>query len=237
MDVYAKVTSGPSRCGYLKDRDWVLDYQFVSQLSAEEFTELLSLGWRKFGHALFRNRCPNCNECKAIRVLAREFCPNRSQKRTSKQNQDIEVRIETPDVSPAIIELYMNHHKHHADTIGWPKPRLESAITHLTSMSQNPFPIQLWCHYLGEQLVGACYVDPLPDGYSLVYSFFDPDFRARSLGKWMILSVIERTRSEKLNYAYLGYYVRECRSMSYKSGFLPHEIRNDLGEWERFDRS
>ena len=41
------------------------------------------------------------------------------------------------------------------------------------------------------KLVAACLLDRLDDGYSAVYSFFDPRENARSLGSYMILWMIE----------------------------------------------
>ncbi len=41
----------------------------------------------------------------------------------------------------------------------------------------------------------------------MVYSFFDPDEAARSLGTFMILDHIERARRMGLPYVYLGYWV------------------------------
>ena len=57
----------------------------------------------------------------------------------------------------------------------------------------------------------------------MVYSFFEPEYEDRSLGTLMILDHIERARSMKLPYVYLGYWVRGSRKMDYKSRFLPQE--------------
>src|SRR5690349_23675416 len=41
------------------------------------------------------------------------------------------------------------------------------------------------------QLIAVALTDLLSDGLSMVYSFFDPDYEARSLGSLMILDHIE----------------------------------------------
>ncbi len=66
----------------------------------------------------------------------------------------------------------------------------------------------------------------------MVYSFFDPDEEARSLGTFMILDHIERARSMNLPYVYLGYWVRGSRKMDYKSRFQPQERLMSQG-WVR----
>ena len=73
------------------------------------------------------------------------------------------------------------------------------------------------------ELVAACLTDRTADGFSAVYSFFDPEQKKRSLGSFIILSLIEQARIERLPYVYLGYWIEESRKMSYKSKFEPIE--------------
>lgn len=235
MRVVEKKISKPEECGYLSDRNWQLEYHFVSELSSAEYTKLIEDGWRKYGKALFRPQCPSCQECRAIRVLTDEFKPNRSQKRTWSRNQDLEVRIEPTTMEDDLIGLYHRHHKARSDEVGWPDPDPGQSLFHLWSLSDNPFPIEKWCHYLNDELIGVCYADPLTNGYSLVYSFYEPEFKSRSLGTWMILSVIEQARLKNLPYVYLGYFVKGCRSMNYKENYKPNEIMQIDGTWKRFD--
>jgi arginine-tRNA-protein transferase len=75
-----------------------------------------------------------------------------------------------------------------------------------------------------DRLVGGCLTDRLDDGFSAVYSFFDPDLAHRSLGSFAILWLIEQARTAALPYVYLGYWVPESRKMSYKSRFRPSEV-------------
>ena len=77
--------------------------------------------------------------------------------------------------------------------------------------------------------------DVLGDGLSMVYSFFDPDARDRSLGTFMILDHIARARRMGLPYVYLGYWVRGSRKMDYKGRFLPQERLHADG-WQRVER-
>lgn len=231
MKIVEKKISKPEQCGYLSDRKWQLEYHFVSELSSAEYTRLVQSGWRKYGKALFRPRCPSCTECRPIRLVPSEFKANRSQLRTLKRNQDISIRVEDSKMDDQVIRLYYRHHQARADEVGWPEPEPGQSLFHLWSLADNPFPIQRWCHFLDDELIAVCYVDPLSDGYSLVYSFYDPELRVRSLGTWMILSVIEKAREESLPFVYLGYFVKDCRSMNYKSNFRPNQIMDVDGNW------
>jgi arginine-tRNA-protein transferase len=66
----------------------------------------------------------------------------------------------------------------------------------------------------------------------MVYSFYEPDEAARSLGSYMILEHIEHARRLGLPYVYLGYWIEGSRKMSYKSRFLPQERLGPNG-WTR----
>jgi len=75
-----------------------------------------------------------------------------------------------------------------------------------------------------EHLVACVLVDTLSDGLSMVYSFFDPKLSAQSLGKFMILDHIFRSRDEGLPFLYLGYWVPNSPKMDYKARFHPCQI-------------
>ena len=83
-------------------------------------------------------------------------------------------------------------------------------------------------------LVAVSLCDRLSDGVSMVYSFFDPAHSHRSLGTWMILDQIERTRMMGLDYLYLGYWVQGSRKMAYKARFGPQERLGPDG-WSRVE--
>jgi arginine-tRNA-protein transferase len=66
----------------------------------------------------------------------------------------------------------------------------------------------------------------------MVYSFFEPDLHARSLGAYMILDHIEIARAAGLPYVYLGYWVPGSSKMDYKALYRPFEVhQNDV--WRR----
>ena len=81
------------------------------------------------------------------------------------------------------------------------------------------------------ELICCIMVDVQIDGLSAVYSFFDPQASARSLGTFMILDMIEMTKELGKDYLYLGYYIAQSRKMAYKARFAPSEIYRN-GVWE-----
>jgi arginine-tRNA-protein transferase len=62
------------------------------------------------------------------------------------------------------------------------------------------------------------------NGYSAVYTYFDPAEYRRSLGVFAILYQIEKAKQAGLNALYLGYWIKNCQKMSYKTDYRPLEI-------------
>lgn len=234
MKLSKSFISEPEKCGYLPNKEWRFEYKKALNLTSAEYTQFIHDGWRKFGRMLFRPVCYNCNACQAIRVDCADFIPNRSQSRTIKTNSDIEIFITGSGMDKTVYDLYMEHHEARSKEVGWRPPTVFGSLSHLSSMEDNPFEIEVWRHMLDGKLLGVCFVEPLIDGYSAVYSFYDPHLKHRSLGTWMILALIEKAQRDNLPYVYLGYYVEGCRSMSYKGKFHPSQIRNEDGSWSDF---
>ena len=74
-------TEPPSPCRYLPDHISQFEYLSVRAIEAGEYLELLRAGWRRFGRTLFRQTCSGPGACRALRVDALRFRPDRSQRR------------------------------------------------------------------------------------------------------------------------------------------------------------
>src|ERR1700761_7528512 len=100
----------PHPCFYLPNESASLEYRIILDTTPEAYEELLKRNWRRFGMHFFRPACLQCSKCTGIRILAQEFSPNKSQRRTLKLNQDIEVRIGPASVSAEHIQLINAYH-------------------------------------------------------------------------------------------------------------------------------
>ena len=74
------------------------------------------------------------------------------------------------------------------------------------------------------ELIGVSVCDHLDDGLSAVYTFYDAALNERSLGKFAILAQIQKAKQLGLSYVYLGYWIKQCDKMNYKTDYRPLEL-------------
>jgi arginine-tRNA-protein transferase len=234
MESLFRYVASPSRCGYLPEQLWSLEYEYVASMTPAEYLQRMIEGWRRFGTMLFRPACRACTACRSLRVVVDRFRPDRSQRRARKANEDVEVRIGKPSVTRTKLALYDRYHAFQTESKGWPEHPAKDAASYADSFVHNPFPVQEWCYYLGGRLIGVGYVDDLPAGLSAIYFYYDPEERHRSLGTYNVLRILDEAARRQLPYVYLGYYVAGCRSMSYKPRFAPNQLLDADGVWRDF---
>jgi arginine-tRNA-protein transferase len=218
------------KCVYLPDRPSRLEYLVVLHLNAEEYEAAMNRGYRKFGPLLFRTVCEGCRECRSIRIPVDTFHPDRSQRRAVKRNEDLVVRFGKPIVDAARLDLYNRYHESQNARKGWP-PTEKGAQDYAFSFLHNPVPgveISIW---EGQNLRAVVLTDITPTTVSGIYHFHDPDCTNRSLGTFAILQTLELAKKMGKPWAYFGYYVADCSSLSYKARFRPCELLGDDGIW------
>ena len=222
--------SGPDRCEYLPDRQATLEYVLAGRVSPAEYEALMNAGWRKFGALLFHPVCDNCRECRPIRILAAQFTPDRSQRRTLARNADLTVMLAEPSVDDVRVRLFNRYHAAQADRKGWPAQDIE-ADAYARQFTDSPLPafeISVW---EGKTLRAVALTDVTPRVVSGVYHYHDPDCRDRGLGAFVMLQTVALAQRLNKPWAYFGFHVAECPSMAYKSRFRPCEILGTDGLW------
>lgn len=231
MQVLDTFTDADDSCVYLPGRPSRLEYLVVLQLNPEEYEAAMNRGYRKFGPLLFRTVCEGCRECRSIRIPAADFRPDRSQRRALKRNADLAVRYGKPIIDSARLELYNRYHDSQYARKGWPQTE-KSAQDYAFSFLHNPVPaveISIW---EGQTLRAVVLTDITPTVVSGVYHYHDPDFADRSLGTFALLQTLELAKHMGKPWAYFGYYVADCASLSYKARFRPCELLGDDGTWK-----
>ena len=235
--------TAPSPCPYLAGKEERKVFTHLVGDRASELNDLLTHGgFRRSQSIAYRPACEACRACISVRVIVEEFRPSRSMRRVLDRNQDVvaEMRVPVPTseqysvfrgyldlrhrdggmADMTVLDYAMMVEDSHVDT------RLieyRSRNSDGRGAAREPGP-----------LLGVALTDLLSDGLSMVYSFFEPDAHARSIGTFMILDHIARARRQGLSYVYLGYWVKGSKKMDYKGRFLPQERLLPDG-WTRFE--
>ena len=107
---------------------------------------------------------------------------------------------------------------------GWQEQEVTFETYHRDFVAGGREVGKQWLYYDRDRLVGVALMDQVADAISLVYFFYDPDWRPLSPGTYSILTQLLHAKAAGLRYAYLGYWIEECRSMNYKRRFTPLEV-------------
>lgn len=226
----------PSRCQYLADQSASNQYRIIFQISPNEFQEMLSRGWRRFGASYFRPACIACNACVSLRVPIDTFTPSKSQRRTLQKCHHLRFEVGQPTVDQQRLDLYARWHAMREAERGWPASPITAAEYEMQFCFPHPCARE-FRYFDGPKLIAIGYVDETPAALSSIYFFFDPALQHLSLGTASILCEIAAARERRLRHLYLGYRVLGCPSMQYKMQFRPHELLrgrpadNEVPEW------
>ena len=176
--------------------------------------------------------CFQCSACVAVRIPVAGFRPRRSQQRCRKRNaDDILVRIRPAQFDEEHYRLYQRY-------TGGRHP--DGSMAAMDETRYLEFLTTRWCETMfvefhrEQRLMAVAVTDRLPNALSALYTFFDPDFSAYSPGVYAILWQIDEARRNGLRHLYLGYWIAECRKMSYKQEYRPLEAWDGHG-WRRFE--
>lgn len=233
--------TAPSPCPYIPGQTERKVFTHLVGDRAIGLNDLLSHGgFRRSQTIAYRPACESCQACVSVRVLVNEFDWSKGFRRIRDLNSDLvgDMRAAIPSSDQyALFRRYLD---------------IRHAEGGMASMSMLDYAMMIEDSHVKTRVVeyrrrgpdtaingrgtgpllGLALTDILTDGLSMVYSFYDPDRASRSLGTFVILDHVLRTKAMGLPYLYLGYWIAGSRKMEYKARFSPQE-RLAPGGWER----
>lgn len=218
-------------CNYLPEQ--LAQLLFVdphAEALAAYYHQLIQQGFRRSGRYIYRPGCSQCQQCQSVRVPTHSFQANRSQRRVWSKNQDLSISKELPTQKDEYLLLYQKYQRARHRKDEEIETSNEDYLPFLTSDWSDTWFLEF---RLGEKLLAVGVIDQTNTGLSAVYTFFDPDYSARSLGTYAVLREIELAKQMELPFLYLGYWIEQCGKMNYKSRFQPLEILIE-GKWVKF---
>ena len=223
MREIVRLVEEPRPCSYLPAETAALEYRIVQELGSDEYEQLLARGYRRFGSQLFRPQCPECNQCVSIRVLVQSFEPSATFRRVLRKNEHIRVVRQRPSVTQAHLDLYHRYHRFMSEIREWRRDRISRAEYVESFVAGGGAFAWQWLYYDGDDLVGVALMDETERAISLVYFFYDPEWRRASPGTFSFLVQLQHAREAGKLHAYPGYWIPANTSMAYKSRFQPFE--------------
>lgn len=218
-------------CPYLEAR--TARMAFISPdglLRQSDFGLLVANGFRRSGDLVYRTYCHSCSDCVPVRIPVADFQPDRSQRRIARNNAGLLVIERPANFDEAHYQLYVRYlrARHPDSNMGQAAPE-----EYISFLSNNRFEGTRFFEFREDNtLLAVAVVDILDHGLSAVYTFFEPEAKSRSLGTFAILWQIREAQRRGLGWVYLGFWIRKCRKMAYKSRFRPLEHRIGT-EWIR----
>lgn len=196
------------------------------------YSHLLKLGYRRSGDHVYRPHCRDCQECRPCRIPVAQFSARRNQQRCLKSNQDLSVHMVEAHYSDEYFQLYRDYLNFRHIEGGMANPVRDDYERFLYCDWSNSYFLEV---RKDERLLAVAVTDVTPAGLSAVYTFFDPDpaEARRGLGNYCILQQVQQARRLQLEHLYMGYWIRDCRKMSYKTNFQPMELLID-DVWQAF---
>jgi arginine-tRNA-protein transferase len=193
----------------------------------------LAEGHRRTGEFIYQTKCPSCSACQPIRIDCDAYEFSKNEKRVlARGNRKYRQTIGDMQADKERVALFNLHRRQRGLAKRDTDIDLEEYVWGFVRSCLDSFEIAYF-NDDGIACVGIC--DIGRTSLSAVYTFYDPNLKADSMGTYSILKQIEWCKMRKLKHLYLGFYVEESRHMLYKSRFAPNERLID-GQWVRFER-
>lgn len=223
----------PQSCGYWNRRtavNLVIDPSFPALEAV--YPHALRQGFRRAGGHVYRPSCPHCNACVACRIPLQTFRPDRSQRRCLARNADVLMREAEPGFTPERWSLYQSYQTQRHPGGGMD----EGSTADFREFLSAPWSPTRFLELRASdgRLLAVAVTDVSADALSAVYTWYEPDEPARSLGTLAILRQIAYGLECGLDYLYLGYWIARHPKMDYKRRFRPLQILQD-GQWQELE--
>jgi arginyl-tRNA--protein-N-Asp/Glu arginylyltransferase len=224
--------TAPYPCSYLADQSARSQVAVPSDLiDSEIYSQLVEQGFRRSGQFVYRPWCDHCQACVPVRLPVQRFKPNRTQRRVLQRNQNLKVRLIELSFREEHFALYQRYQQSRHAGGGMDQDNREQYESFLLKSNVSSFLAE----FIEDGVVRmVSLIDQLNDGISSVYTFFDPDLPTRSLGVYNVMWQVGLAKQLGLPYVYLGYWIKDCRKMAYKTQYQPIEGRVH-GVWQILD--
>ena len=177
-------------CPYLPEQEERKVFTELAGFDAHSLNEALSrVGFRRSQSVAYRPACENCSACISVRVITKDFAPSKSMRKVLKRNQNLK-ETHTPAVVTEeqydLLRRYLGSRHGEGSMVDMTFDEYKEMVE---SSTVQTFLIE-YRRILDDKLCAVALTDQMSDGFSMVYSFFDPDDESLGLGNYLILKHI-----------------------------------------------
>lgn len=222
-----------SACSYLADENSNSIFLDPEHEPDNHLINTLHLnGFRRSGQLIYRPHCQSCQQCMSCRVINDQFQLSKNQKKAMSRNKELTMHWRPSGLYPEHFELYQRYiNDRHKDGSMYPASQEQYQGFIVEGVGNHKF---LEFFDADKKLVACCVVDFFDDGLSAVYSYYDPDLAPKSVGRFIIVSLILLSQQYNLPHTYLGYWIQDSDKMRYKQEYQPLQIFNG-SQWIQQD--
>jgi leucyl-tRNA---protein transferase len=218
--------SQPHPCQYLPNRMATTRAFLTRRLPADTYLAFMNANFRRSGQIIYQPSCARCRQCQSLRVRVDRFTPNKSQRRCWRKNRDLKITVNSPKPTDEKFDLYRRYQ------LDWHGKDETDYSDFCQFLYNSPVDsIEFEYRDASNQLLSIGICDVAAGALSTVYFYFDPSKSNRSLGTFGALWEIRWAAENGIPYYYLGYWIRDCPSMRYKSTLGPCQILGTDGVW------
>jgi leucyl-tRNA---protein transferase len=223
--------SAEGECAYLPGERERKVFASLDEMAEPQrvFDRLALEGFRRSQTTIYRPTCAACRKCLSARVVTARFTLRKRHRQTLSRNRDLVAHWTLNQATHEQFALFRGYLSARHQSGGMDDMSMDE---YARMVEASPVDTRL-CEYRdgSGKLLACALADFLPDGRSLVYSFYDPTDPRRSLGSFIILDQIRQLQAENRPHLYLGYWIEGSQKMAYKSDYQPLEVLTDQG-WE-----
>ncbi len=212
------------------------------------YNSYLLQGYRRSGNLIYLNECEHCKECIPIRIDTSKYVFSKNERYLMRKNSDIKCvfthKAQYFYTNDKVDLLYL-YSKRHDENKNWSETRCDLAYLNGCydqwkmdyTLHSSYAGVRNMDYYIDGKLAGCSVLDFTGEALSSNYFYYDTDpaIMKRSLGTYSILNEIEFCKKHNIKYYYLGYWIKDCRKMSYKARFKPHELLID-NDWTEIQK-
>jgi arginine-tRNA-protein transferase len=188
------------------------------------YGQLIEQGFRRSGDEVYAPHCRHCSACIPVRLPVKKFKASRSQKRCISKNIATQAILKPAVFEQAHYDMYLRYQAiRHSDS----SMATASPDDYLNFLGSSWCNTQFVEFSINNELAGVAVIDQFEQAWSAVYTFFEPKFTDYSLGVYAVLWQIEQAIVQQKEFLYLGFWIKACKKMAYKSDYQPLQLLID----------